>query len=116
MRISVQEVAWIERSAVGGSVRAHLVDDAGRTILLRLPAHVIRALGELPPQAPEPRGLHAVESWRLRSVSHGTRVVLTLHTAEGSTASYLLNAWQMDAIATLATQNRPATRSGRIVN
>ena len=114
--IDTRELVRIEHGEDGSAPRLHLVDEAGRTVVLRLPAQAIRALGELAPQAPKPAHVHTVESWRLCPSVDGRAFVLTLHTPEGCAASYLLSTWQMEGIGTLAAQNRLVARPDRLVN
>jgi len=116
IRVDARELVRIESTPDGRGICLHLVDEAGRTVVLRLPAHAVRAVGDLVPRPPEPACLHPVESWRLRPTDDGAALILTLHTPEGCAASYRMNAWQIEGIATLASHSGSTLKPGRLLN
>lgn len=114
--VNAQELLRIETADDGRSVCLHLVDDAGRVVVLRLPSGIVRAVGEIVPRAPEPACLHLVDSWRLRPSDDGAALVLTLQTPDGCAAWYVMKPWQVEGIATVASHSGPTPRAARLMN
>jgi hypothetical protein len=104
-RIDAAELSSVEMSDDGRQVCLRLRDGAGRPASVSIPVNSVNAmLSALPrPADALPRGQaqpYKLDGWSLSPAEHG--LALTLRLADGAAITFMVQPWQIAAIASLA--------------
>jgi hypothetical protein len=100
-RIDAAELSAVRLSSDGSCVILVLRDAAGQKISLSLPRRCLGSVLAAMPQV-EAGSLHTVDTWNMAHADNG-EMVLTLSTPEGLSVSFVIKAWQVEGMASVAT-------------
>jgi hypothetical protein len=104
-RIKIDAAGLIraEPSADGTRINLRLLDQAGHTVSVSLPASCLNAVITAIPQRIENGAVHPLDTWSMVLADNGQDLLLTLRTAEGLAISFTTKPWQVEGMATIAT-------------
>ncbi len=114
--IEAADLVGVRVSADGKSLRLRVRDPSGQTVSFSFPACWLNAMLNALPRAPAPETVHVLDSWSMDRAGDGQQLVLTLRTAEGQAVSFVMQPWQVEGMATVATYGRSGPPPERTVH
>jgi hypothetical protein len=116
IKIDAAELIGVQSSDDGTRLHLKLLDQAGETVSLSLPAGCLNAVITAIPQGVENGAVHPLDTWSMGPAENGQDFLLTLRTAEGLTVSFTIKRWQAEGMATIATYGSAPRTPGRLVH
>ncbi len=106
VRIDATELLDVRVSPDRTRLVPRLRDHAGQSVSLSLPTACLNTLLTAMPQQGEIGTVHPLDTWTMEPTENGQDLVLTLRTPQGLAISFTAKAFQVEAMATVATHSR----------
>jgi hypothetical protein len=104
--IDATELLDARTSSDGKHLQLRLRDQSGQAMTFSLPARWLNTMLNAVPTSSGTETVHPLDSWNMDRIGNSEDLILTRRTPEDQAVSFAMKPWQVEGMATIATQTQ----------